>query len=225
MGWLKKERYFIKTPWWIKKLYPGCVWDLPADNKTLYLTFDDGPHPEITPFILNELKKYNAQATFFCIGDNVKKFPDVFQQMIDQGHAIANHTMHHLNGWKTEDEAYLKDIYEAAELIPSALFRPPYGRIRKSQIRKLRDTRARAQESSLRPQTSIIMWNVLAGDWDQAVSPEKCYQRMRKRIRAGDIIVLHDSEKARERMSHVLPLLLKEFSELGYRFKKIELSR
>jgi peptidoglycan-N-acetylglucosamine deacetylase len=236
MGWLKRERYFIKTPWWIKKLYPGCIWDLPADDKTLYLSFDDGPHPQITPFILSELKKYNAQATFFCLGDNVIENPDVFQQLLREGHAVGNHTMHHLNGWKTEDDAYWEDIREAAKMIPSNLFRPPYGRIRRSQVKLLNGTRDKAQGTRHKGQgtrhkgqalgilhsTFIIMWNVLAGDWDETVSPEKCYQRIKGRIKAGDIIVFHDSEKAWERMSYALPRLLEEFSGLGYKFKKIE---
>lgn len=212
-SFLKQDRYLVKTPWWMKRLFPHCTWDLPADGKTLYLTFDDGPHPTITPFVLEQLKQYNAKATFFCIGDNVNKYPDVYQRLTEEGHAVGNHTQHHLNGWKTADDIYINDVQAAADAIHSTLFRPPYGRIKRSQIKKLHQSR---------PGTKIIMWNILAGDWDGAVSPEKCYQRIQKRIGAGDIIVFHDSEKAWDRMSYSLQQVLRDFSAKGYRFEAIK---
>lgn len=212
-SFLKQDRYLVKTPWWMKRLFPYCIWDIQSKEKTLFLTFDDGPHPEITPFVLEQLKQYNAKATFFCIGNNVNNHPDIYRRLIEEGHAAGNHTQHHLNGWKTEDDLYIKDIQAAAGAIDSSLFRPPYGRIKKSQIKKLHRTR---------PGTKIIMWNILAGDWDAAVSPEKCYSRVQKRITDGDIIVFHDSEKAWDRMSHCLPRLLHDFSQQGYRFEAIK---
>ncbi len=212
----KKDLFFVSTPWWLRKLFPGCVWDVKTKEKTIYITFDDGPHPSITPFVLNELKKYNAKATFFCIGDNVKKFPAIYQQVIDEGHAIGNHTMHHINGWKNEDEKYLSDIAEAHQYIHTNLFRPPYGRITKSQIRKL-------HSSNLKLQT--IMWSVLAGDWIATLSPEKCFTQVKNNVRPGSIIVFHDSDKANERMSYALPKLLEHFSKQGYSFKKVEINR
>jgi peptidoglycan-N-acetylglucosamine deacetylase len=209
---LKRDLFFITTPWWLRKIFPGCIWDIKTGEKTIYLSFDDGPHPTITPFVLQELEKYNAKATFFCIGDNVKKFPEVYQQVISQGHAIGNHTMHHLNGWKTEDETYLNDIEIAGKHIDSNLFRPPYGRVKKRQIRKI-------QQSTLKLQT--IMWSVLAGDWVSSLSPEKCFTQVKNNVYPGCIIVFHDSDKANDRMSYALPKLLDYFTQQGYTFKKI----
>lgn len=212
LTFLKKDRYLVKTPWWMKKLYPGCLWDIETKNKTLYLTFDDGPNPVITPFILEKLKKHNAKATFFCIGENVKKYPAIFQRIIDEGHAVGNHTQHHINGWKTSDENYLKDYDEAGNYISSNLFRPPYGRIKKSQIKLL---------TSRNKLLKIVMWNILAGDWDADLQPEKCLERVLKATNNGDIIVFHDSEKAWERMSYSLPILLEHYYSVGFQFNSI----
>jgi peptidoglycan/xylan/chitin deacetylase (PgdA/CDA1 family) len=211
-NFLKKDRYLVKTPWWLKKLYPGCLWDIPVNEKKLYLSFDDGPHPGITPFVLNELKKYNAKATFFCIGENVRKFPDIYLRYIQEGHAVGNHTQHHINGWKTKDPEYLQDIRMAGEYIQSDLFRPPYGRIKKSQIKLLHKSNSHQK---------IVMWNILAGDWVPTLAPDKCYERIKRRISAGNIIVLHESDKAWERMSYCLPRLLEDFSAFGYSFAAI----
>ncbi len=210
----KKDLYFITTPWWLRKFFPGCVWDIKTKEKIIYLTFDDGPHPGITPFVLCELKKYNAKATFFCIGDNVKKFPKVYQQVIDEGHAIGNHTMHHINGWRNTDDDYLKDIATAGNLISSNLFRPPYGRIKNSQLRKLKTEN---------PPLKTIMWSVLAGDWVATLSPEKCFRQIKNKIFPGCIVVFHDSEKAQEKMAYALPKLLKHFTTMGYTFNKIKI--
>jgi len=209
---LRKDRFLVKTPWWLKKLYPGCLWDMPAKGKKLYLTFDDGPHPTITPFVLDELKKYNAKASFFCIGENVKQFPQVYQRYLDEGHAVGNHTQHHINGWKTGDEVYLDDIKEAALVIDSSLFRPPYGRMKRTQMSGLLKGDRKM---------TIVMWNILAGDWVPDLAPGKCYERIKKRIGPGDIIVLHESDKAWDRMSYTLPRLLEEFSRQGYQFEII----
>jgi peptidoglycan/xylan/chitin deacetylase (PgdA/CDA1 family) len=211
-NFFRKDHYLLRTPWWLKKLYPGCVWNMPVKDKTLYLSFDDGPHPTITSFILNELKRYNAKATFFCIGENVARYPDVYQKLIEEGHATGNHTQHHLNGWKASVDTYLKDVKEAKQVINSQLFRPPYGRMKKTQMRQLLTDKDKM---------TIIMWNILAGDWDNYVSPEQCYNRIKNKISEGDIIVLHDSDKAWDRMSFILPRLLEDFTKKGYRFDKI----
>jgi len=211
-NFLKKDRYLVKTPWWMKKLYPGCLWDMPAKGKTLYLSFDDGPHPTITPFVLEQLKKYNAKATFFCIGENVTKFPDVYQHYINEGHSVGNHTQRHINGWKTNDREYLEDISQASQCIRSNLFRPPYGRIKRSQIKQLHNSN---------PNQKIVMWNILAGDWVPTLTPSTCYERIKDRVSDGDIIVLHESDKAWDRMSYCLPRLLENFSALGYSFSAI----
>ncbi len=210
----KKDLYFISTPWWLRRLFPACIWDIKTTEKIIYLSFDDGPHPAITPFVLNELRKYNAKATFFCIGDNVRKFPEMYKQVIDEGHAIGNHTMHHINGWKNTDEDYLNDISEAKKFINSSLFRPPYGRVKRSQLRQL---------PTANYQLSTVMWSVLAGDWVATLTPQKCFEQIKNKIYPGCIVVFHDSEKANERMNYALPKLLEHFTKLGYNFKKIEI--
>jgi peptidoglycan/xylan/chitin deacetylase (PgdA/CDA1 family) len=204
--------YFVKTPGWLKKLYPSCIWDIPTAEKIIYLTFDDGPHPTITPFVLDELEKYNAKATFFCIGKNVVEHPGVFTRIMDKGHAIGNHTHNHINGWKTDDKVYLENITEAKKYMDSNIFRPPYGRIKRSQLRLL---------STIHYPLSTIMWSVLSGDFDIRLSPEKCLQNVLQNTQSGSIIVFHDSEKAEERLRYALPKVLAHFHERGYSFDKI----
>src|SRR3984885_3058393 len=142
--------YLVKTPWLLKNLYSNLIWNKNRNNHCIYLTFDDGPIPIVTPFVLNILKQYNAKATFFCIGDNVRKHPEVFEQLKKEGHAIGNHTFNHLNGWHTEDKTYLDNFLQADKLIGSKLFRPPYGRINRSQVKLLQDAK---------PGIKIVMWN------------------------------------------------------------------
>ncbi len=212
-SFLKKDRYLIKTPWWLKKLYTECLWDVAkTEAKELYLTFDDGPHPTITPFLLAILEKYNAKATFFCIGDNVAKYPAIYEEVVAAGHAVGNHTYHHINGWKCSDNEYVSDIDKAATIIDSSLFRPPYGRVSRNQIKLLKQKD---------PSYKIVMWNILAGDWDSGIKPEKCYERIKNRISNNDIIVFHDSDKAWDRMNYAVTHLLEDFSNKGYSFKKL----
>ena len=206
--------YFVKTPGWFQKLYGQCTWSIPSDEKIIYLSFDDGPHPSITPFVLDELKKYNARASFFCIGKNVAAYPDVYKRIIEEGHAAGNHSFNHLNGWKTDNDVYLNDIAEAKKYIDSNLYRPPYGRIRKFQIRQL---------SSTRFNLKTIMWTVLSGDFDEQISPAQCLKNVMTKTGPGSIIVFHDSEKANMRMRYALAGTLKYFSMKGYRFEKISL--
>jgi peptidoglycan/xylan/chitin deacetylase (PgdA/CDA1 family) len=211
--------YFVKTPWWLKKLYPRCVWDIPARDKVLYLTFDDGPHPQVTPFVLDTLKQYNAKATFFCIGKNVAAHKDVYRNMLDDGHRAGNHTFHHLNGWKATDEHYLKNILEAGKYIDSNLFRPPYGRITRFQVKLLTGIR----NSPMNNNFSIIMWDVLSGDFDISLNGATCTNYVIKNAQPGSIVVFHDSEKAFPRLKEVLPKTLEHFSKQGYRFESIRL--
>lgn len=211
-----KDFYIVTAPWWMRTLFPGCTWDIKTDEKIIYLTFDDGPHPVITPFVLNELKQYDAKATFFCIGDNVRKFPDTYNMVIKEGHSVGNHTMHHLNGWNCTNGQYLNDINEAKTVIHSDLFRPPYGRITKSQLKILAEKKRHPVISGSK--YKVIMWSVLAGDWDAGITPEKCFERVKQKIYPGCIVVFHDSEKANERMRYALPKLLSYFSGQGYRF-------
>ncbi|MBC7886415.1 MAG: polysaccharide deacetylase family protein [Ferruginibacter sp.] len=204
--------YFVKTPGWLKKLYGECIWQMPAQQKIIYLTFDDGPHHEATPFVLDVLKKHQAKATFFCIGKNVLEQPAVYERIISEGHAVGNHTFNHLNGWKTTDEVYMENISEAKKYIDSALFRPPYGRITKFQLKLL---------SNYQYQLTPIMWTVLSGDFDLRLSKEHCLRNVLKKSGSGSIVVFHDSEKAFERLVFSLPKMLEYFTAQGYRFEKI----
>ncbi len=204
--------YLVKTPSVAQKLYPQCIWQIPTESKTLYLTFDDGPHPEITSFVLAELKKYNARATFFCIGNNVEKHFETYKEMISEGHRPGNHTFDHLNGWKIKDGEYVKNIEKAANIIDSHLFRPPYGRITRFQIKALTGDRFKFK---------IIMWSVLSGDFDENLSEERCYLNVVKNADSGSIIVFHDSVKAFPRLRFALPRVLEHFSKKGFEFKEL----
>ena len=197
--------YLIKTTWWLRKIYSSALtWKIPVEERKIFLTFDDGPHPTITPFVLNCLKQYNAKATFFCIGKNVQLYQGVFQQIINEGHRIGNHTHNHLNGWKTTDKKYFENIILARKFIDSNLFRPPYGRITRFQIQQLKSI------------FNIIMWDVLSGDFDADLSPQKCLQNVVSNTSSGSIIVFHDSEKAIARLEYALPKALEFFAEQGY---------
>jgi len=209
--------YFVKTPWLIKKIYPAYTWSIPTKEKIIYLTFDDGPHPLITPFVLEELKKQNALASFFCVGKNVVTCPEIYQQIINEGHAVGNHTQNHLNGWRTPNEIYLKDVAEAANHIDSDLFRPPYGRITLFQAKNL-PAAMKGRKSK------VIMWDVLSGDFDTRISKEQCLQFVVLRARRGSIIVFHDSEKAFEKLQYALPRVLQYFTERGFKFKSLATS-
>lgn len=188
---------------------PGLTWKVNTADKALYLTFDDGPHPEITPRVLSLLDQYNAKATFFCVGDNVKKYPDTFKAVIAAGHAVGNHTHNHLKGWITGNDAYFKNIEMAAEYIPSRLFRPPYGRITPSQIARLKQD------------YTIVMWSMLTRDYDKKLNCEKAAKSILRHTRSGDIVVFHDSEKAADNMFYLLEKMLRHFGSLQYSFKSL----
>jgi peptidoglycan/xylan/chitin deacetylase (PgdA/CDA1 family) len=206
--------YLIKTPFWLRAIYSNCTWKMPAKDKVIYLTFDDGPHPDATPFVLANLKKYNAKATFFCIGNNVLKHPNIYESIIKEGHRVGNHTYDHINGWKTKNDIYIDNIKDAMNIIDSKLFRPPYGRITKGQIQILK------QSDTLPNQ--IIMWDVLSGDFDLSLTAESCIKNIIKNTVAGSIVVFHDSAKAFERLKIALPRILAHFTALGYTFEAIQ---
>lgn len=186
------------------------TWHIPSEEKNLYLTFDDGPIPVITPWVLETLHEYNASATFFCVGENAKKHPDIMEKLKDSKHTIGNHTMNHLNGWKTQNEKYYSNINECKKHIQSDLFRPPYGKIKITQM------------NFLKKEFRIIMWDVLSRDYDTSISGESCFENVKQNASAGSIIVFHDSIKAEERLRIALPATLKYFSELGFSFKAIK---
>jgi peptidoglycan/xylan/chitin deacetylase (PgdA/CDA1 family) len=201
--------YLVKSPLLLKWYYPSLTWNKARSEKAIYLTFDDGPIPDVTDFVLKTLREQNVKATFFCIGDNIQKHPEVFKQLLTDGHQVGNHTFNHLKGWKTDDNTYLENFELCQKLTCSQLFRPPYGRIKKSQVK---DIRRRY------PAMDIIMWDVLTGDFDLALSPEACYQNVVKHTENGSIIVFHDSLKAFERLQYALPKCIEYFKAKGYQF-------
>ena len=204
--------YLIKSPFLLKWYYPSLLWNKSRTEKVIYLTFDDGPIPNVTDFALKTLKSFNAKATFFCIGDNILKHPEVFKRVKNDGHAIGNHTFNHLKGWKTDNETYVQNTLKCHELTQTHLFRPPYGRITKNQISNLKSRILNLE---------IVMWDVLSGDFDINLSPEKCYQNVIKHTENGSIIVFHDSLKAFDRLEYTLPLILKYFTEKGFTFASL----
>lgn len=208
------HRYFIKTPWIVKKCLPRYTWRIPTTANEVYLTFDDGPHPTITPWVLEQLARYGAKATFFCIGDNVEKYPDTYYRLIEEGHSVGNHTQNHLNGWQVPPATYIENIRQAADHISSSLFRPPYGRIRSACLPGIK--------SLLGDRVQIIMWDVLSADFDRGFSPEHCLRNVLANTEAGSIIVFHDSEKAYPNLEYILPRILENLSNKGYQFKRIE---
>lgn len=228
----------VKTPKLIKGIFPKYIWNMPDNQKVLYLTFDDGPTPEITNWTLDLLKSYNAKATFFCIGNNIEKHPQIFKDIIKDGHAIGNHTFHHLKGWQINTDIYVEDVLKTEKVInfenPNSqtskvyqnrsstidnqqssihnqkLFRPPYGKIKPSQGKQL-----------LNLGYKIIMWDILAFDWKDSLPKEQCAKNVISKAEAGSIVVFHDSLKASKNMMHALPKVLEHFSKKGYVFKTL----
>lgn len=210
-----------RIPRIIKWIYPHRIWEGPAEEKVLYLSFDDGPVPDITPWVLEQLKAYNAKASFFCIGENVEKHPDIFRQVITEGHTVGNHTYNHLDGWKTSVGKYLENTRQAQEVmerelpqgtsLKDPLFRPPYGKIRNVQAKKL-------QKKGYR----VVMWSIVSMDYDRQLPPEKCLQNVLKNAGPGSIIVFHDSLKAEKNLKQILPAILEYYKNTGFSFKALQ---
>lgn len=206
-------RYIVTAPWWLKLGFPkGLTWELPTAEKVIYFTFDDGPHPDVTSFVLDELKKFNAKATFFCIGKNVQLYTEIYKRILLDGHRTGNHTQNHLNGWRTDETIWLDDIKQAAQWIDSDLFRPPYGKVNRFCARILQQAN---------PPFRIIMWNVLSADFDRSKTGNQCFENVRRNGKQGSIVVFHDSEKAFPRLKEALPKSLEHFANQGYQFKTI----
>jgi peptidoglycan/xylan/chitin deacetylase (PgdA/CDA1 family) len=201
--------YLHHTPFWLRMMFPkGLIWEGPkVHGDEVYLTFDDGPHPEATPYVLNLLDEYGMKGTFFCIGKNVDRYPEIFADILKRGHAVGNHTMHHLNAKHANADDYLQNIKEASGLIDSQLFRPPYGQIRKAHANAIVETF---------PDMQIVMWSVLTGDFDTSITGEQCFAALKKNTKPGSIIVFHDSAKAYDRLKVALPLTLNWLKQKGF---------
>lgn len=213
MNWIPHQ-----TPTWLKSMYPQRIWDFKsksATEKCIYLTFDDGPIPEVTPWVLDTLKKYNAKATFFCIGENVEKHYEIAQQLVHQGHRIGNHTFYHANGWKTSVQEYSKQVFQVEDLFQklncsSSLFRPPYGKMTSRQAHFL-----------MQQGYQLIMWDVLSKDYKPIINLESVLKKTIAATSPGSIVVFHDSKKAFANLQFLLPKFLSHFREKGYEFKSM----
>ncbi len=200
--------YFVKSPLLLCKLYQrNEIWNIETREKVIYLTFDDGPTEEHTLWILNVLEQYRAHATFFCVGENVVRNPALFESILSNGHAVGNHTFNHMNGWKSSNEDYVANVMKAQEVIPSNLFRPPYGRIKRSQMQEIRQ------------HFTMIFWSVLTGDFDQEITPARCLNNAVLNTRPGSIVVFHDNVKAWPNLRYALPSFLEHFSLQGFQFR------
>ncbi len=202
--------YWHKTPKWLQWIYSGLEWHGPRDRKVLYLTFDDGPIPDETPFILDTLASYGVKATFFCVGDNIRKHPALFREVVAAGHSTGNHTMHHVKGWGMETTKYLEDVRECDEWLKKeggtpGLFRPPYGKATRGQLRTLKSHR-------------VIMWDVLSGDFDTSLSPGRCLDKTLRATRNGSIVLFHENVKAHDRVRYALPAYIETMQEQGFEF-------
>ena len=213
--------FFPKTPKFVTWFYPKRIWSFSRSEYNVYLTFDDGPIPEVTPWVLEQLKKYHSKATFFCIGENITKHPEIFKQLVSEGHSYGNHTYNHLKGTITPHQKYLDNVVAFEEILqqsnfpkihPSHLFRPPYGKLKHSQAKIL-----------LKKGYKIVMWEVLPYDWDKNVSKEKCLENVVKNISPGSIVVFHDSLKAEKNLKYTLPRVLEFIDKKGWKAEKIQI--
>ncbi len=202
--------YLVKTPGIIQTLFASLVWRV-ANSKKVYLTFDDGPIPEATPWVLDLLKSKNIKATFFCVGENVEKYPEIYQRILSEGHSVGNHTYNHLNGWKIDGSQYNENVMKASRVIDSSLFRPPYGKLTPGLIKQLKK------------KYDVVMWDVLSGDFDTTLTPEDCLKNVKENAKEGSIIVFHDSIKAIDTLKFVLPEVISFFEEKGIQMDKISM--
>jgi peptidoglycan/xylan/chitin deacetylase (PgdA/CDA1 family) len=199
----------VRPPNFLRCIYPNAIWNLPSDSKVVYLTFDDGPTPEVTEEVLQILENYQAKATFFCIGKNIEQHPELFKLVQTKAHHIGSHTYSHLNGWKSKPTDYLNDYHKGRELAQSNLFRPPYGRLLLKPLQ------------IIQKQDKVIMWDILSKDYNESLTPETVLNNILRNIKPGAIIVFHDSEKAKKNVLAVLPQLLQNLKQQGYAMEAI----
>lgn len=197
--------YLVKTPPIVKTIFSDYIWSMDTKDKEVFLTFDDGPVPVVTPWVLDVLRDYSSKATFFCVGENVKKYPHIYERILNEGHAIGNHTYNHLNGWFTDTDTYMDNVTLCDHFVATKLFRPPYGKIRPKQA------------NQIRTEKKIIMWDVLSGDFDSNISADQCLANVMNNFEPGSIIVFHDSPKAEEKLRYALPVFLKHLTEKGFK--------
>ena len=200
--------YLVKTPTLFRWLFPSCIWRIPNEENKIFLTFDDGPNPVFTKKIISVLKKHRVPATFFCIGRQVKKHPEIFDEL-SKNYPVGNHTLTHVNGWKESTSNYANEVEQCQSVFTSSLFRPPYGKIKFSQINKLKSN------------FKIIMWDVLGADFDASISPERIEKNILKNTESGSIIVLHDNPNFAEKMLSVLPSIIEKLKKKGFVFSSI----
>ena len=214
---ISKLFHFYKTPVLLKKLSKDLIWNIPINKKEIYITFDDGPIPNLTEYVLDILDEFEAKATFFCVGENIYKYPEICQRIVGKGHLLGNHTFNHLKGWSSKNEHYFENVEKCDEYIlhyqkagQKPLFRPPHGQITINQINHLKD------------KYKIIMWDILAYDFNNNHSPQKSLTKIIQQTKPGSIVVFHDNYKAEEKMIYMLPGYIKHFKERGFSFKKLE---
>lgn len=199
-------KLLVRPPQLLRHIFKDSLWRMDKADPVIYLTFDDGPIPELTTWILDILKKHNIHATFFCVGENISKNPDIFERIVKEGHQVGNHTYNHIKGWKVSTTAYNENIEKCHVLTQSTLFRPPYGRIKKSQF------------NLIKKKYRVVFWDVLSYDYDKLTSPKKCLDNCLKHTRNGSIVVFHDNIKASENLKFALPHYIEHFLKLNYKF-------
>lgn len=199
-------KFLVRPPAILRRYYKHSVWRMVNEERIIYLTFDDGPIEELTPWVLDILKEKNIKATFFCVGNNIDKYPAIFKRTLEEGHKVGNHTYNHLKGWKTKSPQYFKNVEKCEQLTGTKLFRPPYGRIKRKQFRELSRN------------YKVIFWDVLTHDYDQLIPPETCLKNSIKYTRNGSIVVFHDNIKAQKNLKFVLPQYIEHFLKLNYKF-------